>query len=90
MTRAHAETIAGRASVIDGDTLEIAGKQIRLLGIDAPESSQTCTDSRGSRYRCGQRLLWLTRLAPAQSPASDTTQIGLAVRPPSAHNEALT
>ena len=31
-----AETIAGRASVIDGDTLEIHGQRIRILDIDAP------------------------------------------------------
>ena len=35
---AHAEVIAGRASVIDGDTLEIHGERIRILDIDAPES----------------------------------------------------
>ena len=28
---ARAETIAGRASVIDGDTLEIHGQRIRIL-----------------------------------------------------------
>lgn len=37
---AIAETIAGRASVIDGDTIEVQDKRIRLHGIDAPESSQ--------------------------------------------------
>lgn len=39
---ANAETIAGRASVIDGDTLEIHGERIRILDIDAPESRQSC------------------------------------------------
>ena len=29
--------LAGRASIIDGDTLEIHGSRIRLWGIDAPE-----------------------------------------------------
>lgn len=45
-------TIAGTASVIDGDTIEIHGERIRLHGIDAPESSQTCTSS-GTSWRCG-------------------------------------
>ncbi len=28
--------------MIDGDTIDIHGKRIRLHGIDAPESRQTC------------------------------------------------
>ena len=31
-----AEPITGRASVVDGDTLDIAGTRIRLHGIDGP------------------------------------------------------
>ena len=49
------EIIAGRASVIDGDTIEIRGERIRLFGIDAPESGQTCLDAKGQSYRCGQK-----------------------------------
>lgn len=46
--------IQGVASVIDGDTLEIRGSRIRLHGIDAPESGQTCRERDGSAGRCGQ------------------------------------
>ena len=51
---AHAETIAGRASIVDADTLEIHGERIRLLDVDAPESRQTCTMPNGSEWKCGQ------------------------------------
>jgi endonuclease YncB( thermonuclease family) len=46
--------IVGRARVIDGDTIDIAGARIRLRGIDAPESNQTCTDSGNRAWRCGR------------------------------------
>lgn len=45
--------LAGRVSVIDGDTLDLHGQRIRLLGIDAPESSQPCTNHAGRPWRCG-------------------------------------
>ncbi len=34
--------IRGEARVIDGDTIDIAGTRVRLEGIDAPETGQTC------------------------------------------------
>ncbi len=52
---AHADTITGRASAIDGDTVEIHGQRIRILDIDAPESRQTCSSVDGSEWRCGQK-----------------------------------
>ncbi|WP_224658763.1 thermonuclease family protein [Mesorhizobium sp. BR1-1-2] len=47
--------IAGIASVIDGDTIEIHGQRIRFNGIDAPESKQYCEDAKGFEYPCGRR-----------------------------------
>jgi endonuclease YncB( thermonuclease family) len=46
-------TPEGRASVIDGDSISVAGVEIRLQGIDAPEAEQTC--SKGGRdWSCGR------------------------------------
>lgn len=53
-TNVEAQEVAGRASVIDGDTIEIAGERIRIWGVDAPESGQTC-GSGSDQWRCVQR-----------------------------------
>ena len=42
---ASAADLIGRASIIDGDTIEIHGLRVQLFGIDAPEAPQTCTAS---------------------------------------------
>jgi endonuclease YncB( thermonuclease family) len=46
--------LRGRASVVDGDTLELHGARIRLSGIDAPEAAQTCRIA-GKPWPCGRR-----------------------------------
>jgi endonuclease YncB( thermonuclease family) len=72
---AHAETIAGRASVIDGDTLEIHGERIRILDIDAPESRQRCQDQDGAAWRCGQQAaLALADWIGQQAVSCETTK----------------
>ena len=48
----HAD-VSGRARVIDGDTIEVNGDRIRLHGIDAPESAQTCV-AESKRWQCGR------------------------------------
>jgi endonuclease YncB( thermonuclease family) len=45
--------VAGPASVIDGDTVVVAGERIRLQGIDAPELHQMCT-AYGQPWACGR------------------------------------
>jgi endonuclease YncB( thermonuclease family) len=66
---ANAAELVGRASVVDGDTIEIAGERIRFNGIDAPESRQTCLDGDGREYRCGQAAaLALSDFLAASSP----------------------
>ncbi len=45
--------VTGRATIVDGDTLDIGGKRIRLFGIDAPEHGQTC-QTESMSYRCGR------------------------------------
>ena len=47
--------ISGLPSVTDGDTLRIGPERIRLHGIDAPESAQSCRA--GGKTRAGPRGL---------------------------------
>lgn len=46
-------SLEGSARIVDGDTLDIAGTHIRLVGMDAPERSQICRDEKSADYRCG-------------------------------------
>lgn len=48
-----AQSITGPVTVIDGDTLKMGTKRIRLFGIDAPESRQTCQTEAGKDWWCG-------------------------------------
>ncbi len=45
--------IVGEALVVDGDTIDIAGRRLRLEGIDAPEAAQTCARRFFGSWRCG-------------------------------------
>jgi endonuclease YncB( thermonuclease family) len=51
--RREPERLDGQPRVIDGDTLELGGRRLRLAGLDAPELSQTC-EREGAVYRCGE------------------------------------
>jgi endonuclease YncB( thermonuclease family) len=58
LERQGGETIAGQSGstihVIDGDSLRVEGREIRLAGIDSPEYRQTCTDAAGAAWPCGK------------------------------------
>lgn len=52
--------VYGSVRVINGDTLMMNGHYIRLYGIDAPESDQTCANKTGRSYHCGRlAATWL-------------------------------
>ena len=46
--------LKGFAIITDGDSIKINNERIRLLGIDAPEYSQTCFNAKKIEYNCGQ------------------------------------
>ncbi len=55
--KAHSQfnkEFSGNTFVLDGDSLKVGGKEVRLFGLDAPEYSQTCFDKKKQEYPCGQ------------------------------------
>ncbi|MEN5082305.1 thermonuclease family protein [Bosea sp. TWI1241] len=46
--------LVGHASAIDGDSLRLAGEELRLEGLDAPEYRQRCRARDGREVACGR------------------------------------
>jgi endonuclease YncB( thermonuclease family) len=46
--------LIGRATVIDGDTVEIHSEHVRINGVDAPETRQDCKNRQRESWRCGK------------------------------------
>ena len=66
----EAADASGPVQVVDGDTLRIGARRIRLHGIDAPERAQRCAGADGRPYSCGaQATEALTRLIGNGRPA---------------------
>jgi endonuclease YncB( thermonuclease family) len=47
-------SLSGQARAVDGDTLRMGESRIRLIGLDAVELDQTCTNSGGAQWACGR------------------------------------
>lgn len=65
----QAQDITGPASIIDGDTIDVAGQRIRIHGIDTPETRQTCGLD-GRDVRCGREATTAMRRLIAGNPVS--------------------
>lgn len=76
---AKSDTITGEPRVIDGDTIEVSGQKIRIHGVDAPESRQTCQKG-GMEWLCGQEASKAMRAIVGRSKvaceAIDTDRYG--------------
>lgn len=49
--------VSGPARILDGDSLVVGNREIRLFGIDAPEFDQVCAEDASGKttYPCGRR-----------------------------------
>lgn len=45
--------LAAEVRVVDGDTLLLGDRTVRLAGVDAPERGQACADAAGRGFDCG-------------------------------------
>jgi endonuclease YncB( thermonuclease family) len=69
LVESERRSLTGAAVAIDGDSLRMAGVDIRIEGIDAPELQQTCKAG-GETYRCGDAARReLARLVDAETVA---------------------
>jgi len=72
-------TFTGVARSIDGDSLYVGDREVRLFGIDAPEYHQTCTRD-GRAWACGadaaKQLSSLVTGRPVRCEQVDTDEYG--------------
>jgi endonuclease YncB( thermonuclease family) len=67
-------SFAANVEVIDGGTLRVRGKIVRLWGIAVPGKDEVCTTSKGEVWPCGQRSLAQVREIIQQEGVSCETK----------------
>lgn len=45
--------LSDEVRIVDGDTLRLGDRTLRLYGVDAPERGQRCADAEGGSFDCG-------------------------------------
>ena len=72
---AFSAPLKGYGKIIDGDSLVVNGKSIRLVGIDAPQGVQWCHDAKGIDYRCGvMATAWMISAISTRQVRCDWTE----------------
>ncbi len=65
-----AENKTGGVRIVDGDTLVLNERRIRILGLDTPELKQSCYALSGQSWPCGEHakqfLVTLTKNSPVE------------------------
>ncbi|MGL5447721.1 MAG: thermonuclease family protein [Rhabdaerophilum sp.] len=79
LNKRNEEMIVGGARAIDGDSLVVQGREMRLKGLDAPEARQLCSLA-GQSVPCGRQAIqalqrWLAR-GPVSCIGHETDRYG--------------
>lgn len=76
ITHIRAEKLSGVPSISDGDTLKIWSQAIRLEGIDAPETAQTCMKKDDTAWKCGEAAAnYLQKITKGKEITCEGTKI---------------
>ncbi len=68
--------VSDKVRVIDGDSLVVGGREVRLEGMDAPEYKQSCYTAKGLAYACGVRATtYLQRLVKGKKVRCEPVEI---------------